>query len=108
MNPIINANPTLIPFETKNAFLDSASNGKAPWPSCTMQLARNIPNGKSPFANNIRKIKCGPDCGMRPIKIAINKTMNGFESIRFWMLTKLFNIVRHNITPKVHRNIFGR
>ena len=85
--PIKTAIPIFIAFETKNAFLDSASNGKAPWPSWTMQLARKMPSGKSPFANNIKKIKCGPDCGIKPINIAINKTMNGLESMRSWMLT---------------------
>lgn len=81
------ANPTLTAFEIKNAFLDSANNGKAPCPSWTMQLARKMPSGRSPLANKMRKIKCGPDCGMRPINIAINKTMKGLESIMSWMFT---------------------
>ena len=85
--PKTKATTTFIVFDMKKAFLDSANNGSAPWPSCTMQLARKMPSGRSPLANKMRKIKCGPDCGMRPTNIAISNTMKGLESIMSWMLT---------------------
>ena len=84
--PTISANIILTPLETKNALRDSANNGKAPCPSWTIQFARKIPSGRSPLANSNTNIKCGPDCGMSPIKIAIISTMNGFESMSSCML----------------------
>ena len=69
-------------FAFGNPILLSANNGIDECPSCETELASNTEKGITPDANNITKIKCGPDSGIMPIRTA-NKIIHGIlELIR--------------------------
>jgi hypothetical protein len=70
-----------IVFARKKLFFDSANKGKAPCPSCTIELASNVPKGIEPLINSVTKIKWGPDSGITPINTASIKIITWFDLI---------------------------